>query len=357
MKRAQKQLVGGVVVAALAAGVGGYAWVRSRTGPQPPPAGPSSPLAEVDLLEAPSGAAPVAIGPQPPGAPSAAQGDSSTPPGALAPLAATGPNDAASLDTQLQRGRELLQAGKRLEARALLSELFFSGRLNAQQEKQAVQDLTMLAELTIFSPRIAGDDPYAMQYTIRPGDNLVVLERRLGLHVPTQILAKINNLPSASALRAGSTIKLLQGPVHATISKSRFTMDLYLQRDPAPKVFLLRLPVGLGANDSTPLGRFQVQQGKKLRNTTWTPPPGSGRTGVYRPGDAGYPLGKEGYWIGLVGIDENTARHNGYGIHGTNEPDSIGRNASLGCIRLDDHNIELVFSLLYEKWSTVEIVP
>ena len=88
-----------------------------------------------------------------------------------------------------------------------------------------------------------------------------------------------------------------------------------------------------------------------------TPPPSSGRSGSLRPGDSGYPLGKAGYWIGLVGLDPATAACQGYGIHGTNDPQSIGANASLGCIRLDDFNIEMVFSLLYEKWSTVTIVP
>jgi lipoprotein-anchoring transpeptidase ErfK/SrfK len=42
-----------------------------------------------------------------------------------------------------------------------------------------------------------------------------------------------------------------------------------------------------------------------------------------------------------------------YGIHSTNDPASIGKEGSLGCIRLNDVDIELVFSLLYEKWSTV----
>ena len=364
MKHAHKQAVGIIVAAAVVAGVASYAYLRTcgckgkdhqaATQAAPAQAVPAQTPAAANV--APQ-AAPSAA---PAGVPIAMASAQPTPAvAAVTPalMASATSAPAGSIDAQLQQGRSLLQAGKLLAARDLLSGLFFSGTLSAAQEQQAVQDLTMLAEMTIFNPRIVGDDPYAMQYTIRSGDNLIAVERRLALHMPTQILVKINNLGSAAALRAGATLKLIQGPVHAVVSKSRFAMDLYLQRDNGSRVFLIRLPVGLGTDGSTPLGSFQVELGKKLQNATWNPPPSSGKTGVYKPGEPDYPLGKGGYWISLVGTEPATAACKGYGIHGTNQPDSIGKNASLGCIRLDDHNIELVFSLLYEKWSTVTIVP
>lgn len=33
-----------------------------------------------------------------------------------------------------------------------------------------------------------------------------------------------------------------------------------------------------------------------------------------------------------------------YGIHGTNNPSSIGKAVSLGCIRMHNHDVEYVFS-------------
>ena len=36
----------------------------------------------------------------------------------------------------------------------------------------------------------------------------------------------------------------------------------------------------------------------------------------------------------------------GYGLHGTNVPNSIGKNASHGCIRLRNADIEQLFELL-----------
>ena len=56
-------------------------------------------------------------------------------------------------------------------------------------------------------------------------------------------------------------------------------------------------------------------------------------------------------------MDDATRRFDGYGIHGTNDPASIGKAASLGCVRLSDPDIDFVYSLLYEKWSTVEVRP
>jgi lipoprotein-anchoring transpeptidase ErfK/SrfK len=44
-------------------------------------------------------------------------------------------------------------------------------------------------------------------------------------------------------------------------------------------------------------------------------------------------------WMGLSA--------KGYGIHGTNQPDSIGKAASTGCIRMGKRDLEEVFTLLH----------
>jgi L,D-transpeptidase ErfK/SrfK len=53
------------------------------------------------------------------------------------------------------------------------------------------------------------------------------------------------------------------------------------------------------------------------------------------PDDPENPLGE--YWLGLG---------NHIGIHGTNDPASIGQAASRGCIHLGDDDIAEVFGLL-----------
>jgi lipoprotein-anchoring transpeptidase ErfK/SrfK len=56
------------------------------------------------------------------------------------------------------------------------------------------------------------------------------------------------------------------------------------------------------------------------------------------------PLGNR--WMGLD--------LKGYGIHGTNAPQSIGKAASHGCIRLAKHDLEELFSMV-KAGDTVEI--
>ena len=85
--------------------------------------------------------------------------------------------------------------------------------------------------------------------------------------------------------------------------------------------------VAVGASASpSPGGEFQIAQ--RLENPTYYKP------GVVIGPGASNPLGPR--WIGL--------NVKGFGIHGTNRPDSIGHNASHGCIRLRNRDIEDLFA-------------
>jgi lipoprotein-anchoring transpeptidase ErfK/SrfK len=72
---------------------------------------------------------------------------------------------------------------------------------------------------------------------------------------------------------------------------------------------------------------------------------------VIEADDPANPLGE--FWIGLTGIDGHAVGKESYGIHGTIEPDSIGKQASMGCIRMGADDITMVFELLVEGKSTV----
>jgi len=78
----------------------------------------------------------------------------------------------------------------------------------------------------------------------------------------------------------------------------------------------------------TPSGTFSVIS--RVNNPIW-----SHKGKVAQPGPAN-PVGSR--WIGLS--------LKGYGIHGTNEPNSIGRAASHGCIRMAKQDIEELFTLV-----------
>jgi len=78
----------------------------------------------------------------------------------------------------------------------------------------------------------------------------------------------------------------------------------------------------------SPEGEFRVVN--RVVHPTWFGP-----HGVVKPGPAN-PLGTR--WLGLSA--------QGYGIHGTNAPDSIGKYASHGCIRMHNKDVEDLFNLV-----------
>jgi hypothetical protein len=79
---------------------------------------------------------------------------------------------------------------------------------------------------------------------------------------------------------------------------------------------------------TTPLGTFTVRN--KMVDPTYYGP-----EGVIAHDDPRNPLGER--WIDIG---------DGYGIHGTIEPASIGRNESRGCIRLLNSDVEEVYDFL-----------
>lgn len=264
-----------------------------------------------------------------------------------------------------QRGMDLYSAGKLLDARNELSAALLSGQLGSRDADSAVKTLTELAGQTLLRPNVVDGDPYSYTYTFRMGDLLNRVLKNEKVYLTPDFILGINGISDARSIRVGQSIKLIRGPVHAVVSKDNFTLDLYLHRnEPAglPRAFLKRLSVGLGRMDlpnaagGTPAGTWKVCG--KMAAAPWTPPadhPVKGK--MLRPGDPQYPLGKDGFWISLEGADENTRTYYGYGIHGTNEPESIGKAASSGCVRLADDDIRFVFSVLCDKLSTVEIRP
>ena len=254
-------------------------------------------------------------------------------------------------------GMAALKENKFIEARSKLSAAYFSGELSDERSDQLRRTLTELAEMTLIGAHstVYPSDPYAFYYEFQPGEVLAKVERKLALHVPWQIILKINALARAEDIQAGRPYKMIYGPFGAIINKSTFTMDIYLQRENMERIFIKRMRVGTGKNGSTPTGMWRVRLGAKHERATWYPPPNSTLRQPIPYGEPGYALGAKGLWIGLEGLGENTHMLRDYGIHSTNDPNSIGSAKSLGCIRLPDEDIELAFWLLYEHWSAVEV--
>jgi hypothetical protein len=213
----------------------------------------------------------------------------------------------------LTAAQALLDQGRLSEAHLELSNWCDNPRLPVTDHSQLMDLLDQLAGTVVYSRQNLLEPAYVVQ----PGDTL----QRVGelYNVPWQLLAKINGIPDPQYLRTGDQLKVLRGPFDASISLHDFEMTLLLRGRYAG-----RFRIGIGQDQSTPEGEFVVRE--KVMNPAYQTIPA---------GDPNNPLG--GRWIDLG---------NQIGIHGTNDPQSIGRADSRGCVRLSPTDIDDVFDIL-----------
>lgn len=220
----------------------------------------------------------------------------------------------ADFGDSLQAVRELLSSNQTLEAHAELSRLYWTYPAQRQVLRPFLEET---AEKIFASPEHQFGEPHLVQY----GETLEGIGREY--EVPWQYLARLNHI-TPSRLQAGQQLKVVRGPFGAVVDLSAFTLTVH-----AHGWYVRDYRIGIGRDGKTPVGRFEVKE--KLENPVWYDPDG----GVVDADDPENPLGE--YWLGLG---------NHIGIHGTIDPDSIGRAASRGCIHLADDDIRDVFELL-----------
>ncbi len=124
-----------------------------------------------------------------------------------------------------------------------------------------------------------------------------------------------------------------QGQTEIRINVPSRTLSLYKN-----SYLIGEYSVGVGHSQAmmTPQGYYKVE--KKVIDPIWEhpyKPEGAVRISNYGKN----PLGQR--WIGFF-EDKNTV----YGIHGTNDPKSIGKFVSHGCVRMNNLDVEEIFDLV-----------
>ncbi len=267
---------------------------------------------------------------------------------------ATGSPIVASAMREVDR---LMSENKPVEARLVLSRAIGAQGASAGELDALRARAGSLTDRLLFSPVATPGDPMTETYAVAPGDSLVKIAAVRNMRADWRLIQRVNGISDPGKLRVGQKLKLVKGPFHAVVVKSAYRLDLYADVPDgssagSQRVYLKSFRVGLGENDSTPVGSFVVRPSSKLINPTWTNP----RTGEFFGADnPKNPIGE--HWIGLDPADEATKAHTQYGLHGTIEPDSIGQQKSMGCVRLGSNDIGLLYELLVDKVSTVRIVP
>lgn len=215
-----------------------------------------------------------------------------------------------------------IKAGQIVDAHKALSKLYWQ-QPDVRSQVQERIDLT--AKALYFSPQPHIQEPYIVQ----AGDQLRKIASKH--HVPWPYLARLNRT-DPKRLREGQKLKVINGPFGAVVTLSDFELTLHLGGQ-----YVRSYPCCIGKNNSTPTGKFKVLN--KVTSPQYTDPDGK----VFSGTDPQNPLGT--HWLDLG---------DSYGIHGTIEPDSIGKAESRGCIRLLNADVSEVYDLL-ETGSEVVI--
>jgi len=257
---------------------------------------------------------------------------------------------AATLGNASQRIQQAnaMIASDPIRARAELTRLLDSNALSATERMQAYAGINNLASALFFSPNIVPGDISSQSYVVKKGDSFARITSREKLAINWRFIQRINQIASEKALRADMRLKLAHGPFDGEVIKADYRFNIYAGTG-SERVMVASFPCGVGTNDSTPVGAFKVRTGSKLIDPEWSNP----RTGEkFKSNDPKNPIGER--WIGLQGTTPETAKFTGYGIHGTVEPQSIGKQMSMGCVRLGDAEVQVVYELIGES-STIVI--
>jgi LysM repeat protein len=225
------------------------------------------------------------------------------------------PAPAESNAEQYQQALALENDGKFAEARTLLQPLCDGG-----DASDKILDLFGTINTKILFT--AASAPEKTNYTIVAGDSLGKLAQRFGTTI--DLIKKSNNL-NGDVIRLGDRLRIYQG--HFAVIVNKATNELRLTDD--GKLFK-RYHVGTGQYSKTPVGDFKITT--RLANPPWWR--SDGKTIPF--GDPENILGT--HWLGL-----NVP---GYGIHGTWDTNSIGKQASAGCIRLLNDDVAELYTIL-----------
>jgi hypothetical protein len=194
-------------------------------------------------------------------------------------------------------------------------------------ESQVKDRLTEINNATLWSPVM---DEFSQLHTVEKGEAPVVVGQKY--RTTAWYVLEANNL--AKTLHPGQKVKVPKEPFAVRVNKKRCRLELVTESGRFIKWYLC----GVGKiSEKTPAGEYTIIN--KEVNPKWYKPGG----GVVKPGDPENALGVR--WMGIGGS---------LGIHGTNEPDTIGKPESAGCIRMHNHDVEELYKLItYQTKVTI----
>lgn len=226
-----------------------------------------------------------------------------------------------SVASLLNQAQESEAGGDLLAAKGIYQELV--NNFPAHQEvagwQKKMEEINL--KLLFSSALIPGK---SIVYEVKPADTLSKIARELNTTV--DLIIKSNNL-STDKINPGKKIRIWNEPFNILVDKSQNTLMLKTGSEEIIKTYT----VSTGANNSTPAGTFKIVD--KIPNPPWFKP------GSEKPIPAGSPeniLGTR--WLALSLPS--------YGIHGTTDPQSLGKQVTQGCVRMSNSDVEELYTIV-----------
>lgn len=227
------------------------------------------------------------------------------------------PGQPESTFLDLSQVKELVENNQFTEARNLLrqqkEDLADPSLIKQAQDKMYQVNIDML-----FS---SYQEECSKVYVVERGDSLSKIAHKFGTTV--NLIKKANNL-SSDRIIPGQRLKVNTCEFSIVVDKSQNM--LFLRR--AGEIFKAYV-VATGEAGSTPEGNFKIVN--KLVEPTWY------RAGaIVLPDDPENILGSR--WLGFDKA--------GYGIHGTTEPETLGQQVTLGCVRMSNQEVQELYDIV-----------
>jgi len=217
-----------------------------------------------------------------------------------------------------EKAEKLISEGELLKARNACLKIMekFPNSANIQKVQETLDDINIKI---LFSSIVTKD---SFVYEVQKGDSLAKISKNF--NTTGELIMRSNGLKDNS-LRIGKKLKICKTRFSIVVDKSQNILTLKGDKD-----IVKTYRVATGKNNCTPVGNFTIIN--KIVSPPWYPPTG----GVVTSGDPKNVLGTR--WMGISKPS--------YGIHGTIQPDSIGKSVTEGCVRLKNSEVEELYAIV-----------
>jgi len=229
-----------------------------------------------------------------------------------------------------------------------------SGRLDAATRRALTLRAPVFAQYSVSTNDLARPQPLGKTWTAKSRQTILDYESLLELvaekhHCSPRYLQKINPLVHWPGVRAGTAVKVPNTATPGTMAGVGALIHIQL-RAKTLRVYdsstnlVAQFPCSIATRmENRPVGRLAITAVAHPANYTFNPTrfpntpealAGSGSLSI--PPGPNNPIGTA--WFSLS--------QPGYGIHGSPDPEKIGRTTSLGCFRLANWNTERLLKLV-----------